>query len=712
MLRLLYKTFLVSLLSGSLLMLDFSYKGSLLHMNSVQAETVKTEGIQDSDLMGTLTMTAVGVLAARLYSYKFTTDIMLAAAGGGIFIAGEIATFGSLKGALKDIETEIYRTKEGELTQEQIAMLERLKKSYEEAKKTSTTKKSLQMAAAAAFAAAGISAYTMAATDMTAVTTCTTGITTALAAIQTVNTSVCAPLVAGTYTAAAGAACEAEVVSCTAGITAASSAFTAHELARQAGGPSAPAAATTSGTGSTFVSAMTATAGECYMYTAAVQSAFVPTCSPVVPQEKALMDSFGVLSMMGANLQSHPLFRNQYSEQFSEQKVAEISPYKSFLRKGLNFIFPEAHAELFSAMGIASALAVKFLLATSATLGPMIDNFMLIPSKRAIVWGILGGLTYAASTATDNQIKKLEGNIEKIDAILKSMYALHGGVATAKGPRSSNPTVEKTIGKNTNLNVNENNYKDIDLTANGGKGLPCLTAEAGKSCPSFSDTLAAQPDVKSLPDYVQQQIGSISKLTDGINNSSKISGSSLSAADSLAGQSNALNSALNKSKKAFLDKIKMSGSKLDLDKMSAQTESDMKKAVQKELDSRKMSAGQMLASFGAGTSLMGSSSGTDANKAIANDKNAKSNKKPVTAGIVAIPAPSMPKMDSDAELEAKLAADKKAAEEAELAAKNGPSIDDYELKNDITQDKDSSIFDLISNRYQKSGYPRLFKRIK
>lgn len=88
MLKLLYKTLLVSVLSGSLLLLDFSYKGVML--NSLRAESVKTEKIEDKDLMGTLTMTVVGVLAKRLYTYKPTTDIMLAAAGGAVFIAGEV----------------------------------------------------------------------------------------------------------------------------------------------------------------------------------------------------------------------------------------------------------------------------------------------------------------------------------------------------------------------------------------------------------------------------------------------------------------------------------------------------------------------------------------------------------------------------------------------------------------------------------------------
>jgi hypothetical protein len=50
----------------------------------------------------------------------------------------------------------------------------------------------------------------------------------------------------------------------------------------------------------------------------------------------------------------------------------------------------------------------------------------------------------------------------------------------------------------------------------------------------------------------------------------------------------------------------------------------------------------------------------------------------------------------------------------EIAAYNkatkSASMDEFEIKNDdINKNSDTSIFELISDRYQKSGYPRLFK---
>ncbi|MGZ3808121.1 MAG: hypothetical protein ACXVCE_08545, partial [Bacteriovorax sp.] len=90
MLKFLYKTLFVTILSTSLLLLDFSHKELLINVNSTQAETLKTDAIDDSNMMASLVMTGVGLLAEKLYSAKKTTDIMLAAAGGAIFIAGDI----------------------------------------------------------------------------------------------------------------------------------------------------------------------------------------------------------------------------------------------------------------------------------------------------------------------------------------------------------------------------------------------------------------------------------------------------------------------------------------------------------------------------------------------------------------------------------------------------------------------------------------------
>lgn len=720
MLKFFYKTLLVSLLSGSLLLLDFSYKGAILNVgvNSVQAETLKTEGISDSDLMGTLTMSVVGVLASRLYSYKMTTDIMLAAAGGAIFIAGEILATIQLKKVMKDIETELKRDENGKLDQRQIEVLEKLRQSYVKAKETANTKKNLQLAAAAAFAAAAAVAYTMATADLTAVTTCSTGITTALTAVQTVNTAVCAPLIAGTYTAAAGAACEAEVVACTAALTATSSAFVAHELARQASGPSAAGLTTTAGTGATFLTALGTTSSSCLVYTSAAQVAFLPTCSPVVPAQKAMYDSGGLpLSVVNVNhFQLHPLLKNiLYPQGFSNEKIVGVSPQKNILNKALDFVFPEAHAELFSAMGIASSLAIKFILATSATLGPTIDLLMLIPWKRAIVWGMLGAATLAATKATENQIKIIEGNISKIDAILNSLYALANGVKQENNMVVKNPKIEKVTLPNQNTSIAE--HSEVDLKAMGGGSLPCITGNGSSSCPSFSEKLDSLKDVKNLPALVQAEIGNISKLADGINGQSKLKASTFDKAQVLAGQVNSLRKIEAVKRKQLQDKLKSKGMKRNLAKEAAKFEALMKAAVQKELDKSRMSAGDMLASFGNGSSSRSfSDMVTNVDKGLGLKDLKDLNYIGPSGGASKAAAKPVDKLKlesdedtDDGSYDSSIVKMDTRGLKADDGSELAP-IEAYDVSIGINQDDKTSIFEVISKRYQKSGYPRLLKK--
>lgn len=70
-----FKIFLILCLSTSLLFLDFSAKGIVFKTS--YAETVKTDGVGDGDMISSLTMTAIGLLSSQLYKCKLTLDMLL-----------------------------------------------------------------------------------------------------------------------------------------------------------------------------------------------------------------------------------------------------------------------------------------------------------------------------------------------------------------------------------------------------------------------------------------------------------------------------------------------------------------------------------------------------------------------------------------------------------------------------------------------------------
>ena len=698
MLKLLSKSIFVSVLCGSLMLMDFSYKGILI--NAAQAESVKTDKITDKDLMGTLTMTVVGTLATRLYTYKLTTDMMLAAAGGAAFIGGEVLAYFKLKEVMKEMEIQITRDKKGNINKEQIESLERLKKSYEEAKKTASTKKTLQMASAAAFAAAGIMAFTMAGVETAQLTACTATIPTVISA---------ASASAAACSASAGA-CAPPFLACVASATALSSAITAYELKKQATGPSGPALAAYTASNTALAAQVTATGSAC---SASGGSAITAACN--VKLSTDIIDSSGGVGLMVAK--ADPIIKKLLNENSELKQMYAANPVETknklqkLLTQSMEFVLPSARAELFSAMGIASSAAVAFLLYTQKSLGPTIDMYMLIPQNRAIVWGILAGLTFAATSATDNVIKQIDANISKIDTILNSMYQMAKGATGTQ--LAHNQAIQTTQKPNQRLEFNETDYGEVDLSKDKNGSLPCYTVSNPANCKSFSETVKDTPSFNSLNLESQKQLQSILATANGMNGTSKITSATLKSATGLAGNANALKATYDKAAKANAEALKKAGSKFNNDEQAKKLSGLIEKNVNDSLKKSKSNASGMLATmYGAGKG--GITSGSGAGSEIAEKSKEAAPPQVATGGnVIDISSPGgksdlgLSGLESSSNKE--MSADELAALNANQAAASGTALDGYDLKNDISPDNSSSIFDLISNRYQRSAYPRLFK---
>ncbi|MBC7712450.1 MAG: hypothetical protein H7177_03880 [Rhizobacter sp.] len=713
MLKLFYKSFFVGVLCGSLMLMDFSYKG--LMINAASAESVKTDKINDSDLMGTLTMTVVGTLASRLYTYKPTTDIMLAAAGGAAFLGGEVLAYFKLKDVMAGMEIQITRDSKGNINKEQIESLERLKKSYQEAKKTAETKKTIQMAAAAAFAAAGLMAYTMSGVETAQLTACTSTIPPVIAAAQASLVS-CAALTVG------AAACAVPYNACITAATPLSGAITSYELQKQATGPSSAHLSSYTSANSALAAQVGTTAGACSL---SGGSAISGACNTKLSTD--VLDASGGTGMATAFAMNNPIIKSLIKENNSTTLVATSplviqSSISRLFSTTVDFFFPKANAALLSAMGIASSAAVTYLLYTQKSLGPTIDFYMLIPQQRAIVWGVLAGLTFAATSATNNVIKQIDANISKINAILNSMYQMADG-ATGTQLAQSQPKIQTTLKPNSNVQFNENDYSEVDLTKNGGEPLPCFTGADAKNCKSFDDSIKNTPEYLGLNIESQKQLQSVLSTANGFNGTSKIGSATLKGAGTLGGSANALRAALDRAEKKSAADLKNAGSKFSIGDGTNKLSNSIEKAMTDGLKKSNTTAAGMYASMYGGKGAISSStaSSTDAKKAeeaaaaAAAAEAARRAAAAAKAGKVIDIGSSGSGEKNDLGLGLTPATKELSAEElaklnADEKAVAGKSIDDYDLKNDITKDKSTSLFELISNRYQQSGYPRLFKR--
>jgi hypothetical protein len=91
--------------------------------------------VSDTDMLASLGMLAGGFITARMLVYykPITTDVIIAAAGGAAFIAGEILSNVKFKGTIDALTLDVTKKSDGSINEEQIKRLQDLKKSYEEA---------------------------------------------------------------------------------------------------------------------------------------------------------------------------------------------------------------------------------------------------------------------------------------------------------------------------------------------------------------------------------------------------------------------------------------------------------------------------------------------------------------------------------------------------------------------------------------------------
>ncbi len=664
MLKYIYKTFLVSILCGSLLMLDMSYKSGTLYIgsNMAKAETVQTGGVDSKSLMTTLEMLAIGLMASRLIVYgKITLDIGVGMAGGAAFLAGEMVAQKKLKDAAKKIETELKRRKAtGELTDEQRTSLLDLRQMYNAARDAAETKKTLQQAAAAAFlVAAGIS-YWYTAAELTALNTCMAAqpaFLTALGVANTACTGKCGPAAAACL-----AGCSAIMAACTEGEVEYKAMLANYKTLREVPSPSCTSLTKTQGSRTAKETSLKAGMPvKCTMEFLSAASIENAACAGI-----SIAD---IVSEAGC------------------EPTGMIAQIASFI-------------PLLAMMGITDGGKGVMIGLAAAVIGfatglaPVIDMNILTPTRRAIIWAVMGMGAFMASTATEKVIKDLEGQVAKIDNVINTINAQSQGLSIA-GANGSNVKT-KTL-QNSGLAINDGSVNSEGLGIDGK--LPCLTSTNSSKCTSLSSQLQNLPLPDGLPANLASGVQQAIAMGNGLNGSNTVSSGTMSAANNLASNAIKLKKEVDKIKKDVQKKLADSGSKINFDDEEKKARDMMLNNFNNEMAKKNISMGSLLASLG----------NTELNKVLAKDvsKDGKILNKKFDIPTFVPPVMPTPVVTKAGDLLKDEAKPVDAKEEAKATA----SIDEYELTNDINTDKSQSIFKVISERYEKSAFPRLFKRL-
>lgn len=712
MLRHLYKTLIISIMCGSLSIMNmtaFAQEAGAQGSTSTTTKAKPTNAvtrdangvykktdkhsfskIEDADMLASITMLAVGTIAGRaLVSYKpMTTDLMVAGAGGAAFMVGEIMSNVAYKKKMDDMTVEITKSSDGQKDQAQIQRLEDLKKSYEEAKKTTNTKKMLQTAAAAAFAGAAAMAAWAAYTEYSLFLKCMTALKT-----QSPLVKACPESKASTLAAPAAAALEAACQSCTVGLDGLLMQMQTINVERQSPGPSMVEK------GTIFPKQTAAKAylsGICKAPSTSSEAAILkvtPLCLAALEAE-SVNQIYGykpTVTYNENNLLNKILFPVQ-APKFSYEIMQSRDLSSSVLvEKLFDLILPKAEAGWLPLLGLGASTAATYFLITG-TLATTVDMQMFVPFNRAIAFGGLAVLSFLAVKSSDNQIKKIDKNISDIDKILTEMNALASGIKT-------NTIQERQIHM---AGFNTSNHADVQLSTNPSVKTDCITSNSSSNCTSLTNELKAMPDFANLPDSFKGIASQAAKLGDGLSGTNVISGSTLSTAANLANKANAISKA-QKSVQAKLNGLYGANRQVDFDKAEKNLIGKWNEQTAKALRSKDTSAGSFLGSIG--MSPIASPDSKTAAVAPAPGK------KPVTFGTGSNSAPGTgPAKEKDFELDFK---EEGVAEAGFASTGDGSAATKDEVydigQNDINTNSNESIFQMISNRYIKSGYPKLLE---
>ncbi|MDD4974332.1 MAG: hypothetical protein PHY93_08260 [Bacteriovorax sp.] len=701
MLKLLYKTLLISVMSSSLMTMNMAAfaqtaptaqmsqsedSGLTRDSNGVlkKTESHKFDGVKSADMLASITMLATGTIAGRMAAkYRpMTTDVMIAAVGGLAFIAGEVLSNIKFKKTIDDMSVEITKTNDGKMDQAQIDRLQDLKKSYVEAKKTTGTKKMLQLAAATAFAGAGALAAYMAYQEYSLFATCMGDIKTNSAAVKLCPEAVATP--------ALSAVCE----KCGVSLDAFGEQMDAINSARKFPGPSLIENGQVTPMQAAAKTTLAAICKEPSASSAAAIGIVTPACTAALTIQSLDQIFTYKPSALGADngnsLLNKILFGSQVPKiSYEFRQSRELSGFEKISDQVLNLFLPKADASWIPLLGLGASAAVSYFL-ISGVLATAVDMQMFVPFNRAIAFAALGGLSLLASQASQRQMDKLDANIAKIDQILKDLDALQNGI-------KANNVNEQQI-KLATLQANQT--ADLEMTPNPATKTDCATSMGSSNCTPLANQLASMPGFADLPDSFKSIASQSAKVGDGLSGTNSISGSTLTAASSLAGKQNAVGKLLANTQKKLNDQLASMGKpKIDFAKEQNNFLKRLNAQTAKGLNSGGMSAGGFLSSIG-GSPLSGSQ---EASKVA--DKGS-SQKSPASGGLT---GGASAVKDKGFDLDFKEAG----AGEGTLAAGGAPQQEGkFDIgSNDINTNSGESIFQLISNRYIKSGYPKLLDEI-
>lgn len=687
MIRLFLKTIMISLISCTLMVGDMvAFADSQTHATKnadgsyQRTKTVDLADVSNGDTaMNFITMLAIGVVGMKLLTYqKWTTDMTVAAAAGAAYIIGEVMNMFQTKKDMEATSASVTLRSDGKVDSTQVEYIKKLKESYEEIIKSLKTKKTLQTASFAGFLAAAAVAGWQMFSEEGKYASCEAAMLNATATLKT-----CAATVTVASEAAACGKCLVDVSL----LGSTLKTMKIDELKFEASMLKNVKQETQE------QKASVESAKPCEGGVSASQKASVMGACSAYLVEKKLNKAYGVLDFSKAvninQLLNNILFP-QYREisSLSENKIyKDEGKVREFLKKAIESIFPSAKAGMLSMLGLVGGAAAIYL-GVEKAIGIYVDQYIFTAKYRIMLWGAFALMTKMAMSATDEKIAEAEKNIEKLDKILNETSKLNQGV------KGSNPTITSPQIFTGSVATQDQNFSD-------GQKTGCLAGSTSSGCKSLTSAATTSTGFSSLPSGIQEVASQVTGLGDSLSGTKSLSAAGLNNAASIGSKAAALAKNLKKQQIAINDLLKKKGKEpIKFEGEMQKARAGMLSAVRKSLNKSGTSAGGFLNSIG-----MSVPANSDLKPETGLDGLAIP-KENVAGGAGALP-------ENKETMNFGFDEAPGAGEVGGATAKNdefGGAA--YDIKGNDIHDDGASIFEIISTRYLKSGYPKLLEEVK
>ncbi|GEM_PF-6923867 len=713
---------------------------------ATKSGTVTLKNKKSNFLLDHLAMISMGFITFKTVSacQPRPMDVILAGAGGVIYIGAELYSFN----AFKDLKAEdkiAYTSKEDGENDTQIEMLQAQKKGYEDIAKTAKMKSTIQLAAATAYGAAAVVALLKSQQWRVSASTCTAACTQAAGVAEEAvkNTpgipstikaadlyAACAakqsavaiassnPVTGAACTAAASTCaidasmCATEVAICKPG------AFSVLDMLGDTGGESVDALQKFAqeglklpGIGQILNDEFMANVVK-ETYVLELQNKlnipnYIDKANPFFDLNKKMefdetnfetqvnsyarnrdMSRFFQGELASTSVESFNNFKNSlYEIELNSDSSSLSDNLKLAINNGIDLIVPSANA---NSMSVMLGGAIGIFIGINKLNVTWVDTMIATPGYRSMVWTAAAGLAFTASSSSKKIQESAEGNATKIQKIIDKLS--QQGVKTASSLGGSQLSIPSQIPYSIKGNA---------ALSLGTAAVPCADKDGTNGCGSLQSGIESSTSFASLGGSFGTLAGTAGAAADGITGSNTIPSSAVDGLVELSNNNNAIKKKLDEVQRKFNKALEDQGKPaLDFDKLNDNILAKLRKNTNAVLSGSGKSAADVLAAIGP----VGSDDSEE--KKVAAAAPAESSKLKMTAG-------KSKKVNGGFRLDLEnegsndgLNADEVLANQKAANAING------EAQDDIVANKDVSIFKVISVRYLKSGFNKLLEEDK